>query len=173
MRVPGASRHISLNSVTVSARSISSPRAFSIGTMPAIVTCMVARPPTARWNASTGTPNIRARIRNSRVGCRRNSAAPPRTASNGNWVRCGCVRGNAGDKGGPLTPDSAARGGVHACVCGAPRRICRSALIRGNKADVFRQATRVPESTSPNQRTREMPANLGRRRRVRSFTHPR
>jgi YihY family inner membrane protein len=42
-----------------------------------------------------------------------------------------------------------------------------------NKVDVFRQATRVPDSTSSNQRarTREIPSNLGRRRRIRVPLH--
>jgi len=65
---PGANTHKSLNSVTVSASSISGPFASTIVTTDATFTRIVADGPTNRWNTWNGTPNIEASMRNRRDG---------------------------------------------------------------------------------------------------------
>ena len=67
-RVPGASRHMSLNRVTVSARSISGPAASTMANAPSGLMRIVAWPSASRCSPSTGTPIIVARIQKSRVG---------------------------------------------------------------------------------------------------------
>ena len=68
MRAAGVSRQRSLKSVTVSARSISGPRASTSGTSDSNRTRMVADCPWNAWNTSTGTPRRVASIRKKRAG---------------------------------------------------------------------------------------------------------
>ena len=68
MMAAGARTQRSLNTVTVSARSISGPDALTIGNSEHALTRMVAVASAKMWSTSTGKANMVASMRNERLG---------------------------------------------------------------------------------------------------------